>query len=80
MPQNIPSAALCDRVDINLIKNDFDSDRWIALKHVYRERHAYGWRCFNCLEELDFNWLHLKCVPLKNPPKTQTWYCKLCRL
>ena len=89
VPENIPSSALDENVDINMIRKFFDADGWLAVSGVYEARKQLPWKCQQCntnLEDSDpsigcdscLNWNHWRCVGLKTKPKRKFWFCKDC--
>ena len=89
VPEKIPSSALDDNVDINMIQKFFDVDGWLAVSAVYEARKQLPWKCQQCntnLEDSDppigcdscLNWNRWRCVGLKTKPKRKFWFCKEC--
>lgn len=89
IPSNIPSCAMDDRVDINLIKTFFDRDAWLPETDVMRQRQLLPWYYFVCNHDLSsipsigcdccLNWYHFACVGVKSKPKSKLWYCSICK-
>ena len=86
-PERLPDAVL--DVDVNLIRKFFTQDAWLVVMYVIghkRSRAVYV--CKQCYHDLDvepsivcdhcLTWHHLKCVGLKQPPKSKNWYCRVC--
>lgn len=88
-PENIPDAVLDENVDIHLIRRFFTVDGWHLLTEVVQQkRNKPVFICRTCSHNLDESssivcdhcllWSHLKCVGLKDRPKTKFWYCRNC--
>ena len=88
-PERLPDAVLDENVDVNLIRKFFTQDAWLAVMDVVgqkRSKPVYVCKvCYHDLHkessivcELCLSWHHLKCVGLKQAPKSKNWYCRGC--
>ena len=88
-PERLPDAVLDENVDVNLIRKFFTHDAWLVVMDVVGQKRSKAvYVCKHCYHDLDeelsiifdhcLSWHHLKCVGLKQPPKSKNWYCRVC--
>ena len=86
---DLPTKILDENINLNRMKKKFTIDGWKYLKiKISKTKETAEWNCSvfkidvhlyasivcdGCLE-----WNHLKCVGLKDPPKSMYWLCRQC--
>ena len=79
-----------DDVDLDILANLFESDAFDAFKKkISSQFRRKKWICRNCKTVTSksrtvrcdgcLDWLHLRCVGLKSPPKSEMWMCPDCQ-
>ena len=89
VPQNIPSCVLDNEIDLNLIRDFFTEDGWIAVTVVFNLRKDLPWCCKKCNGDLTeirsvgcdscLGWFHYHCANIKTEPRVKYWYCLNCK-
>ena len=80
---------LDENVDVHLIRKFFSYDGWLAVTIVFEQKQRNAtYVCRVCLHDLEeqpsvvcdhcLSWSHIKCVGLRQQPKSKYWYCRSC--
>ena len=90
VPLKIPSCCQDKDIDINQIKQYFDSDAWQVVVTTLEARRQIGiYLCKSCGGDLShvrsvgcdgrLSWQHYSCAGIISEPKTKFWFCKDCK-
>ena len=89
IPDLVPEGILDENVDIHLIRKFFTNDAWLLIMSVIRQKQSsHVFTCKQCHHHLEdspsigcdhcLTWSHMKCVGLKDRPKSRYWFCRSC--
>ena len=88
-PEHVPMKCLDENVALTSVRKYFSFDAWTLVQQTVDILKDKGrWCCAVCSDDLETSssiccdsccdWVHLKCVNKKVPPKTKFWFCNAC--
>ena len=89
-PDKLPDAVVDENVDVHLIRKYFTNDAWLLVMDVVQQKQQNPvFVCKYCFHDLHeepsivcdhcLSWSHIRCVGLKQGPKSKHWYCCKCQ-